>query len=131
MQPAIRAQIELSRDNAAGAIALLETSRRYDLGQMAEFWNNYLRGRAYLLRKSGAEAAGEFKSILDNRGVGVFSPLYPLAHLGLARALAIAGDTAGSRSEYQNFLNLWKDADADLAILIQARKEYDQLKDGK
>ena len=130
LQPAIKAEIELNRGNAAGAIELLEASRRYDLGQMAAYWNNYIRGRAYLMQKSGGEAAAEFKSILDHRGTGEFSPLYPLAHLGLARALAISGDTSGSRRAYQDFFAAWKDADADLPVLIQARKEYDQVKDG-
>jgi hypothetical protein len=56
------------------------------------------------------------------------SELRPLAHVGLARAAAMSGDVAKARTSYQNFLGLWKDADADLPILIQARKEYEQLK---
>ncbi len=56
------------------------------------------------------------------------SELRPLAHVGLARAAAISGDVGKSRTSYQNFFALWKDADADLPILVQARKEYEQLK---
>ena len=77
---------------------------------------------------SGKEAAVEFQKILDHRGIEPLSPLYPLAHVGLARAAALSGDTAMSRKEYQDFFALWKDADADLPILIQAKKEYEQLK---
>jgi hypothetical protein len=54
--------------------------------------------------------------------------LYPLAHLGLARATAITGDLAKSRKVYENFLTLWKDADSDLPILGTANKEYEKLK---
>jgi tetratricopeptide (TPR) repeat protein len=126
--PNIKAQLELNRNNAAQAIELLKSSRRYDLGIFSGFWNNYLRGMAYLQQRSGNEAAAEFRTILDHRGADIFSPLFPLAHLGLARAAALAGDTAKSRTEYQNFFALWKDADADLPILIQAKKEYEQLK---
>jgi hypothetical protein len=46
----------------------------------------------------------------------------------LARAAAISGDTAKARTEYQNFLALFRDADADLPVLIEARKEYEQWK---
>ena len=44
------------------------------------------------------------------------SPLYPLAHLGLARAAALSGDTASARKAYQDFFALWKDADPDPAF---------------
>jgi hypothetical protein len=38
------------------------------------------------------------------------------------------GDTAGARKSYQDFFALWKDADSDLPPLVQAKKEYEQLK---
>jgi len=126
--PMIRAAIEMNRGNTAKAIEILQPANRFELGQAAGFWLTYLRGQAYLKQRSGKEAAAEFQKILDHRGVDPLSPLYPLAHLGLARAAAISGDTAQSRKEYQDFLALWKDADSDLPILIDARKEYEQLK---
>jgi len=52
----------------------------------------------------------------------------PLAHLGLARAAVLQGVTAKARKSYQDFLALWKDADADLPALIEAKKEYEKLK---
>lgn len=70
----------------------------------------------------------EFQRILDHRGVVAISTLYPLAQLGLARAAALAGDTATARKSYQDFLALWKDADPDIPILIEAKKEYEKLK---
>jgi len=54
--------------------------------------------------------------------------LNPLAHLGLARASALMDDTGKARKEYQDFLAMWKDADQDLPILIEAKKEYEQVK---
>jgi hypothetical protein len=50
-------------------------------------------------------------------------PRYPLAHVGLARAAARAGHRARARKTYEDFLDLWKGADADMPILIEARKE--------
>ena len=47
-----------------------------------------------------------------------------LRPLSLALANALEGDTAKSRTAYEGFLTLWKDADPDLPILKQARAEY-------
>ena len=86
------------------------------------------RGQAYLGERNGAAAASEFQKILDHRGWSPLSPLYPLAHLGLARAAMLASDTTKARKSYQDFFALWKDADADLPVLIEAMKEYEKLK---
>ncbi len=124
--PTIRATIELRRNNAARAIDLLEGAKQYEAN--AAFWPQYVRGQAYLKLGKGAEAAAEFQKILDHMGWDPISYLYPLAHLGLARAAMLQGDTAKARKSYQDFLALWKDADADLPILIEAKKEYASLK---
>jgi eukaryotic-like serine/threonine-protein kinase len=125
--PAIRAVMEKNRGNGAQAIQLLEPLRTYDFGLVCGVGNNYLRGQVYLQQRMGNEAAAEFQKIVDHRGVDGLSPLHPLAHLGLARAAALRGDMARSRKEYQDFFALWKDADQDLPVLIQAKKEYGQL----
>ena len=44
------------------------------------------------------------------------------------RAKIGAGDTAKARKSYQDFLALWKDADTDIPILTEAKKEYEKLK---
>ncbi|HSE30605.1 MAG TPA: protein kinase [Pyrinomonadaceae bacterium] len=124
--PGIRAAIEINRNNPSEAIKLLDSARRFE--PAAEFWPQYLRGVAYLRLKSGNEAAAEFQKILDNRGQAPLSVLYPLAHLGLARAAALTGDVSKSRQVYQDFLALWKDADSDLPVLQEARLEYEKVK---
>ena len=45
-----------------------------------------------------------------------------------AAAAALTGDTTKSRQSYRDFLALWKDADADLPVLIEARKESEKIK---
>ena len=124
--PVIRAAIELNRNNPVQAVQLLEATRRYEAA--AEFWPQYLRGQAYLRQQKGAEAAVEFQKILAHRGEAPLSVLYPLAHLGLARAAALTGDTTKARTAYQNFLALWKDADQDIRVLQEARQDYAKLK---
>ncbi len=103
-----------SGDGATKAIEQLEITSRYEA--VAEFWPQYLRGQAYLKLRQGAEAATEFQKILDHRGYAPLSLLYPLAHLGLARAAEIAGDMAKSRKAHADFSAIWKDADAGLPI---------------
>jgi len=124
--PLIRAQIELNRGNAAQAVQLLEPARKYEV--FGEFWPPYVRGQAYLKQRSGPQAATEFQTIIDHRGWYPLSPLYPLAHLGLARAAALAGDMPKARKSYQDFFTLWKDADPSIPLLVEARKEYEKLK---
>ena len=126
LAPLVQARIELQRDNAAQAIKSLETTRPFE--GYALFQIAYLRGQAYLKQQKPTEAATEFQKIVDHRGSQPTSPIYVLAHLGLARAAALQGDTAKARKAYQDFFALWKDADANLSIVIEARKEYDKLK---
>jgi len=56
------------------------------------------------------------------------SPLYSLAQLGLARAATWSGDATKARKAYQDFFALWRDADPDIPILQEARREYEKLK---
>lgn len=121
--PAIRAALELQRGNATQALERLQAAARYEAA--AEFWPQYVRGQAYLQLKRSAEAAAEFQKILGHRGYGPLSPLYALAHLGLARAAALTGDTAQSRQAYEDFFAVWKEADAELPILRAAKREYE------
>jgi hypothetical protein len=86
------------------------------------------RGRAYLALGNGSAAAAEFQKIVDHPGIVGINPIGALAHVGLARADAMQGDTAKSRAAYQDFLTLWKDADPDIPILIAAKSEYAKLR---
>jgi len=126
--PIVAAAAEGKRGNYDQAIRLLEGVRGYEFGLILGVSTKYARGNLYLQQKMGKEAAAEFQSILDHPGVDIFSPVHVLAHLGLARADALKGDTAAARKSYQDFFALWKDADPDLPVLVQARKEYEWLK---
>jgi hypothetical protein len=47
-----------------------------------------------------------------------------LAHLQFARAFSQAAGKAAAKSQYGEFLELWKNADGDVPIFKQARAEY-------
>jgi len=87
----------------------------------------YVRGEAYLKAGKGQQAAAEFQKLIDHRGIVLNFPLGALAHLGLARAYTLQGDTATAKAAYKDFLALWKDADADIPILKEAKAEYAKL----
>jgi eukaryotic-like serine/threonine-protein kinase len=124
--PTIRGSIELTRKNPAGALQALQAAS-YELGGIGNLYSVYVRGQAYLMARQGKEAAGEFQKLLDHRSIVINSPLGELAYIGLARSYVLSDDTERARSAYQDFFALWKDADADIPILKQAKAEYAKL----
>jgi tetratricopeptide (TPR) repeat protein len=133
--PALRSRLALNHGDPAKAIELLQIAVPYDLsaprssihGNFGALYPVYVRGEAYLALHQGVEAAAEFQKILDHRGIVVSDPIGALAHLQLARAYALSGDTTKAKTAYQDFLTLWKDADADIPILKQAQAEYAKM----
>jgi tetratricopeptide (TPR) repeat protein len=123
--PTARAAIELNRGNPAKTIEMLQTAAPYERGKVIV---PFLRGLAYLRLRAGVQAATEFQKILDQKGWAGADMLFPLTHLGLARAYGLAGDTGKSRKFYQDFFALWKDADPDTPVLQEAKTEYARLK---
>jgi serine/threonine protein kinase/tetratricopeptide (TPR) repeat protein len=124
--PLNHALIALHRGDAARAVQLLEPAYRYEI--VGAFWPQYFRGQAFLSLHKGTEAADEFQKIIEHRGWAPRSPLYPRAYLGLAQAAVLAGDNARARKAYEDFFALWKDADAELPMLIEAKRDYEKLK---
>jgi eukaryotic-like serine/threonine-protein kinase len=127
---AIRAAIELTKNNPGKAIELLQTTTPYEMGGESIVWlyPAYVRGQAYLKAGQGQEAAAEFQKVLDHPGIMLNFVTGALVHLQMARAQALSGDKDGARKSYQAFLELWKNADPDLQILKTAQAEYEKLK---
>jgi len=128
MLPMTRALGEANRGNTTQAIEATQPAMRFEFGSLPGIWLNYIRGEIYLKGKAGKEASTEFQKILDHPGVEPLSPFNALSHLGLARAAVLTGDSAKARKEYQDFLAMWKDADTDLPVVVEAKKEYEQIK---
>jgi eukaryotic-like serine/threonine-protein kinase len=122
--PLVTAAIAIQESKPLEAIAALEAARPYEL---SGFDVLKARGEAYLLAKQPKAAAAEFQKIVDHYGIDVLSPEIPFAHLGLARSYAMSGDSAASRTEYEKFFALWKNADPEIPELMAARTEYARL----
>jgi DNA-binding winged helix-turn-helix (wHTH) protein/tetratricopeptide (TPR) repeat protein len=132
--PTIHAQLALNRGDSSKAINTLQVAAPYELGLPGggafspTLYPVYVRGKAYLAAHRGSEAAAEFQKILDHRSIVQNEPIGALAHLQIARAYMLQGDTAKARAAYRDFLTLWKDADPQIPILKQAKAEYAKLK---
>src|SRR4030095_3803108 len=127
LAPIVRAGIALARERPAEAIEHLQMVEPYELGFAAVLAPIYLRAQSYLMLGSGSEAAQQFQRLLDHRGSEPFSPFYPVAPLGVARAEASIGNIKASLKSYERFITNWTDADQDIPVLIEARKEYRDL----
>jgi eukaryotic-like serine/threonine-protein kinase len=130
LTPTVRAAIKLRQDDPAAAIDLLRGTAKYDLavtGSFESVYPAYIRGLAYLGLGDGRSAAAQFQKLIDNPGFSVRHVIGPLARLQLGRAQKMMGDNPSARISYEQFLSIWKDADADLPVYRQAKAEYAQL----
>jgi tetratricopeptide (TPR) repeat protein len=133
--PTLRALFALTAQDPASATQALQITSRYDLapgrigfvGHFGGLYPIYVRGLAYLAARQPAEGAAEFQRIVDHRSIVLVDPMDALARLQLARALALAGDTAKAKTAYADLLTLWKDADPDIPVVRDARAESARL----
>ena len=122
--PAMRAAAALARQDftaAADQLKGLEARTRFFP------WIGTLRGRALLGAGRAEEAAKSFQFVIDNRYVAEPASFGTVATVWLARARTRLGDNAGARRAYQDAFAEWKNADADLPMLVAAKKEYEAL----
>ena len=116
--PTTRAASAVRQGRPDAAIAALDAATPSELGTVAGLVPTYLRAAALLQKGATADALRQYGRILEHRGIDPFAPVVPLAQLGIARARARAGDTAGSRRAYEELFTIWHAADADLWPLI-------------
>ena len=132
--PTLRALEALNRDDPAKARELTQVSAPYDLAVpgtayftgasfFGALYPTYVRGLAYSRMGRYGEAVAEFQKILDHRGMMLSDPMGPMARLQLARALSASGERVKSAAVYKDLLALWKDADADIPVVRDAKAE--------
>ncbi len=134
--PTLRALVAVHRREPEKAIQFLTANTPYERAVPATAYNHFfgslypvfVRGQAYLAAGKGREAAVEFQKLVDHVGLMMADPAGARARLEKARSLVLAGDTASARAAYDDFLGLWKDADPDVPILVQAKAERAKLK---
>jgi len=125
--PTTRGAIALEAGRPADAVEALRAAAAYEAGNVAVLIPRYLRGEAYLRVGDAARALEEFQGIRAQRGADPFSPVVALAPLGVARSLVALGEREKAARAYQEFFEAWRNADADLPVLLAARKESQRL----
>ena len=97
---------------------MLDRSASYESRYPELTWT---RGLAHLRARDRA-AVDDFRTLHDHpwRGGAV---IYRAIDLQFARALATAGDRAGAQAAYERFLKAWANADPDVPLVTEARRE--------
>jgi serine/threonine protein kinase/tetratricopeptide (TPR) repeat protein len=124
--PLTKAFMALAAGRAQEAIDAAEPAKPYN----ANYPASYLQGLAYLQLHDAGHALSAFQTATRaNAGTlqTVFAPYAAQVQLGLARAYAVGGDKPAAKKAYEAFFAIWKNADADLPMLLAAKKEYAAL----
>ncbi|HST12822.1 MAG TPA: hypothetical protein VLL05_20765 [Terriglobales bacterium] len=134
--PTMRGAIEVSEGSPAKAVETLQATSPYELGgplPLGILYPVYVRGQAYLALGDGPNAAVEFQKMIDHPGIVQNFVIGSLSQLGLARALVLQAKTAQggeavqyrtkALAAYQDFFTTWKEADPDVPVLLEARRE--------
>jgi len=134
--PVLRALAALAEAKPADSVERLQVALPYELAVNGFNFNHfylgglhsaYVRGEAFATERRYSEAVAEFQKLLDHRGIVGTDPMSALAHLQLGRMFVLAGDKIKAKAAYQDFLTLWKDADREVPVLLQAKTEYARL----
>ncbi len=125
---AYRAALDTDRGRPQQALERLAPMTPFELGLNWGLIPLHERARAHLKAGGWQQARDAYQKMLDHPGVFSGQKLLPLAQLGLARSLAAGGLVTESRAAYGQFLQLWKDADPDLPLLADARRELAALR---
>jgi tetratricopeptide (TPR) repeat protein len=131
----LRGLAELRQGSPDNSVERLQDAVRYELATnglnfevaAGGLHSAYVRGEALMAARRYAEAAVEFRKLLDHAGIVSIDPIGALAHLQLGRVFALSGDRATARAAYETFLALWRDADPDVPLLKRAKAEYARL----
>ena len=131
----IEAVLALQAGNAEEALARLEGLPAPPVSFKTRV--SFVRAEALLRLGQADAAAREYGNILDHRNLVLLDwdafdaahlVLIPLSYVGLGRAKALSGDKVGARQAYDQFFEIWKEADPDIPIYKEAKAEYAKLR---
>jgi serine/threonine-protein kinase len=103
-QPELRAALLIAEYNPSAALEVIADLEPRDQSQLLP----YLRAMAYAAQGKQQQAIDNFQAVTNHRGAAYLSGsnVYPLAQLGLARALEASGDQIAGTAAYRRFLAL-------------------------
>ena len=124
-QPLAKAFAALAAGRGQEAVNAAEPAKAWD----TIYPGSYVQGLAYLQMHDAGRALSAFQDATKAPTGSLFAqlPFYAQAQLGLARAYVMGGDKVNAKKAYEAFFTTWKNADADLPMLVAAKKEYAAL----
>ena len=122
--PLVLSEVDIRHGKGAEAVARMESSKQYD---RYDWQARTERAEALLLAGNPAEAVKEMEYPLSQRNLSGYAADYRWTQLVGARAYSASGDKARARQIYQDLLAAWKNADANIPIVQQAKAEYAKL----
>ncbi len=122
------AAIELSKDNIERAIVVLEETAGDSSSLYAPA--NFLLGQSYFDTRRYEETIAELKKLYVNYADNsiVYGSFKVKAHYLMGKAYQNLGNTELAIEQYSTFLDLWQNADPDMAELEDARIRLNRLK---
>lgn len=120
---AVKALVALAERKAADAIALLEpVAFDGSHNDIVNIWSI-----AKMVAGDLPAAAKGLTFLTSTQSRGGLSSSVPYAFAMLGRVQAQLGQKEDARKSYQRAFEIWKDADPDLPVLVQAREEFSKL----
>jgi tetratricopeptide (TPR) repeat protein len=120
---AVEGLLKLAEGKPAEAAAAMEPMPlRSSLSDVISIWS-----LAKFQAKDFAAAAKGFDFLTSPEARSGLSASAPFTVLMRGRTYAQLGQKAEARKSYQKFFDIWKDADPDLPLLVQAREEFAKL----
>jgi tetratricopeptide (TPR) repeat protein len=118
--------VELAKDNPRAAVTDFEKAADRD----GHFWIRYWLATAYLEAGRLGEAVNEFEMALSRYSVTRthFPVLAAKAHYSLGVAYEKSGWSTKAIGQYEEFLDIWKDADLGIPEVEDAHKRLARLK---
>jgi predicted Zn-dependent protease len=121
----VKGEIALANMKVSEAMESFELAQRVRPGDLG------LESLAFAYQSLGKprDSALKYEEIVAAYSLGTEKQEYwILAHYELARLYRELGDTQKAKEYYEKLLNIWKDADPDIPILVAAKAEYGKLK---
>jgi tetratricopeptide (TPR) repeat protein len=129
-QDAILGSIELEKGDPEAAVVFLEKS--VEQTNSTDFDSRYLLAKAYLETGELAGAVSQLEGALSRYGHFHFrSVIWTVkAHYLLGMAFERSGWTNKAIEQYEEFLEIWKDADPGIPEVEDAKQRLAKLKNG-
>ena len=124
----VRAELALNQKRPADAIRMLAPYEESFIINGPGLFTILVYGRALLASGDSQAAITQFTRIVEHPALDATQTEHAVVHVWLGRAHTAAKHSTEARRHYEQFFELWKDADPNVPLLLAAKTEYEKLK---